>query len=116
MFTDSSAIWLKKSKLVDLNRNKTENKIETESLCADILGWVAADETLMARFLALSGLTVDTLRQAAQEPGFYSGILGFLMGHEPTLIAYCDARDIAPERVVEVWQRLEQATPYETNP
>jgi hypothetical protein len=116
LIPDGSAIWLKKSKLVDSNRNKSENKVETEFLCADILGWIAADETLMTRFLALSGLTVETLRQAAQEPGFYAGVLGFLMGHEPTLIAYCEARGIAPESVVEVWQKLEQTTPYETNP
>lgn len=116
LVTLSNLIWLKKSKLVHTNRFKTENKLETEPVCADILSWIAADETLMSRFLALSGLTADTLRQASTEPGFYSGILAFLMGHEPTLIAYCEDRDIAPEHLVEVWQKLEHGPQTDTIP
>ncbi len=98
------------------NRFKSENKFETEGLCADILGWIATDETLMNRFLALSGLSADTLRQASREPGFHSGVLAFLMSHEPTLMAYCEARDVAPERVVEIWQRLEGAPEPDGDP
>ncbi|MCR9134864.1 MAG: DUF3572 domain-containing protein [Alphaproteobacteria bacterium] len=98
------------------NRFETENNLETELLCADILGWIAADETLMARFLALSGLTADTLRHASTGSGFYSGVLAFLMGHEPTLIAYCEDRDTAPERIVEVWQKLEYSAHPDANP
>lgn len=99
---------------MNTKRFKSENNLETEVLCADILGWIAADETLMGRFLALSGLTADTLRQASREPGFYSGILAFLMGHEPTLIAFCESRGIAPEHLVEVWNRLEGASQADT--
>ena len=88
------------------NRFKSENKLETAELCADILTWIASDDTLMSRFLALSGLTVDGLRDASREPEFLVGVLSFLMGHEPTLLAYCEARDVAPERLVEVWQRM----------
>ncbi len=98
------------------NRIKSDNQLETDSLCADILGWIAADDTQMSRFLALSGLSADTLRQAAAEPGFYAGVLGFLMSHEPTLIAYCDNREIPPERIAEIWQMLEAQTPYEGSP
>lgn len=101
---------------MNTNRFKSKNKLETEVLCADILGWIACDETLMSRFLALSGLTADTLRQASMEPGFYSGILAFLMGHEPTLIAYCEDRNLAPERLVEVWQRLEYTPEADADP
>lgn len=115
LVTLSNVIWLKKSKLVHTNRFKTENKLETDVVCADILGWIAADETLMTRFLALSGLTADTLRQASTEPGFYSGILTFLMGHEPTLLAYCEDRNVAPEALVEIWQRLEHGSQSAAN-
>jgi len=104
---------LKKSKLVDSNRSKPDNQLETASLCADILSWIAADETQMTRFLSLSGLSVDTLRQAASEPGFEAGVLGFLMNHEPTLIAYCTDRELPPERLVAAWQKFEAGAPYE---
>ena len=98
------------------NRSKSHNQLETETLSADILGWIAADETQMSRFLALYGLTADTLQQAAAEPGFHAGVLGFLMSHEPTLIAYCTDRDYSPERVAEIWQLLEAQTPFESSP
>ena len=101
---------------MDSNRIESDNQLETDGLCADILGWIATDETQMNRFLALSGLSADTLRQAAAEPGFHAGVLGFLMSHEPTLIAYCNDRDILPERVAEIWQALEGQSPFEGSP
>ena len=88
-------------------REGKENRPDADALCADILGWIASDETLMRRFLDLSGLTVDNLRAASFEPGFRAGVLGFLMSHEPTLMAYCGAHGVAPEHVAACWHRLE---------
>jgi len=102
--------------VANFTRNKAEERFDTDRLCADILSWIAGDETLMMRFLALSGLSADTLRAASREPGFRAGVLGFLMSHEPTLIAYCNERDIAPEHVAETWHRLEGASRGEVVP
>ena len=97
-------------------RDRKEERPDPDALCADILGWIAGDETLMRRFLDLSGLTVDNLRAASLEPGFQAGVLGFLMSHEPTLMAYCDARGVAPEHVAACWHRLEHPSYDENQP
>ncbi len=110
-----SSIWLKKSKLVTSNRSNLENKPETEALCIDMLSWITKDEDLMLRFLALSGLEADTMRDAAGEPGFLAGVVNFLMGHEPTLMAYCEARGIAPEQVVAAWHDLGESSAFENS-
>ncbi|MET3775302.1 DUF3572 domain-containing protein [Rhizobium alvei] len=60
-----------------------------EAIAIAILGWLSEHGDLMGRFLALSGLEASALRQLAGDHGFYGGLTGFLMNHEPTLIAFC---------------------------
>ena len=73
---------------------------DAEALAVDALSFIASDEDLMTRFLSLSGVTVDNLRTSATEPGFLVGVLDYLAGHEPDLLAFAHARDIAPERIM----------------
>lgn len=58
---------------------------------------------MFSRFLALSGVRVDQLRSAIGDPGFLAGMIDFVMEHEPTLMAFCAARDWKPEAVVAAW-------------
>lgn len=109
----ASAIWLKKSKPVGSNPSEFNKEAETQALAIDVLAWIAGDEDMLARFLAISGLNIENLRAASSEPGFLAGVLGFLMSHEPTLLAYCDARETDPEKVVEAWRALGGEAPFE---
>ena len=69
-------------------------------LAIEALAFVAADDQLMSRFLALTGLDVADLRAAAAEPGFLVAVLDFLGGHEPDLVAFAEAAGATPEEVV----------------
>ncbi|MCY6380479.1 DUF3572 domain-containing protein [Hoeflea prorocentri] len=84
-------------------------------LAVDILSWIASDDDMMNRFLAISGLSVENLREAANEPGFLAGVVGFLTAHEPSLLAYCEARGIEPETVASAWRALGGDSHYETS-
>jgi hypothetical protein len=53
----------------------------------------------LGRFLALSGVQPQQLRQAVADPGFLAGMIDFLMGHEPTLMDFCAATGIKPDTV-----------------
>lgn len=64
-----------------------------------MLAWLAAEPEQMGRFLALSGLRADQLRSAAGDPGFLAGVIDFVMGHEPTLMAFCATTAAKPEAV-----------------
>ncbi|THD43227.1 MAG: DUF3572 family protein [Bradyrhizobium sp.] len=75
-------------------------------MAIDALGFLAEDADRLSRFLALSGLGPDNLRQAAAEPGFLLAVLDHLAGDERLLIAFAEARGIAPDRVAAARERL----------
>ena len=70
-----------------------------EGMAVAGLGFIAADPVLLPRFLALTGIEAGQIRQAAREPGFLAGVLQFLMAHEPTLAAFCEASGNDPAHV-----------------
>jgi hypothetical protein len=79
---------------------------DAEETAIAVLVWLAGEPELMGRFLALTGLEASNLRDAAQEPGFLGGVLGFLMNHEPTLMDFCAATGTKPETVTRAFQAL----------
>lgn len=72
---------------------------EADTLAVAILTWLAGQPDLMGRFLALTGIEADQLRHVAREPGFAGGLTGFLMNHEPTLMAFCGDNAVSVEFV-----------------
>ena len=100
---------------MNANQSKYETDDKTQMLAVDILSWIATDEEMMSRFLAVSGISIDNLRDAAGEPGFLAGVIGFVMAHEPTLLAYCNAREVEPDAVVAAWRALGGDSHYETS-
>ena len=73
---------------------------DAEATAAAILGWLAGEPELLSRFLSLTGVSPSEVRGAVNDPGFLAGLVDFLMGHEPTLMAFCEATGTRPETVV----------------
>lgn len=71
-----------------------------ESTAIAVLAWLAGEPELLSRFLALTGVDPSAVRAAATNRGFLAGLVDFLMGHEPTLMAFCEATGTKPEQVV----------------
>ncbi len=82
-----------------------------EETAAAVLGWLAKEPEMLGRFLALSGMQADQMRDAVDDSGFLAGMIDFLMGHEPTLLAFCEATDIKPETVAAAWQHYAGSQP-----
>jgi hypothetical protein len=70
-----------------------------EEIAGTVLGWLAGEPDMLGRFLALSGVQPQQLRNAVDDPQFLAGMIDFLMSHEPTLLAFCDATGTKPEAV-----------------
>ncbi|MEF2072414.1 DUF3572 domain-containing protein [Consotaella aegiceratis] len=81
------------------NRNAPIDREEAELVGVRALQFVASDPQLLGRFLALSGLEADQLRARVREPGFFAGLLDFLLNHEPTLLAFSADAAIDPQVV-----------------
>lgn len=75
------------------------NREEAEAIAIEALGFVAADPQLLPRFLAITGIEASAIRRAAGEPGFLAGVLQFVLAHEPTLMAFAQSSQRAPQTV-----------------
>jgi hypothetical protein len=64
------------------------------------LGWLAADEDRLARFLALSGAGVGDLRGRAAEPEFLAAVLDHLMAEDALIIAFAEAESLPPDSLI----------------
>ncbi len=73
---------------------------QAEETATAILGWLAGEPDMLQRFLTLSGVSPAQIRTAISDPGFLAGMVDFVMGHEPTLLAFCEATGTKPEEVV----------------
>ncbi|MBB4102820.1 DUF3572 domain-containing protein [Allorhizobium borbori] len=79
---------------------------EPEILALTVLAWLSEEPDLLARFLALSGLQMTQIADAARDRGFLGGVLDFIMGNEPDLLRFATATGVAPEAIADAWQRL----------
>ncbi len=91
--------------------NKTGGFENAESLAIRALQHLASSEDLLPRFLALSGIDLASLRDAAGEPGFLAGILDFYLGHEPNLIELAQFLEIKPEEIAKARAILDPVGP-----
>jgi hypothetical protein len=70
-----------------------------EAIAIQALGFIASDPDLLPRFLSITGIEASAIRHAAREPGFLAGVLQFVLAHEPTLLSFSQAANIAPGEV-----------------
>jgi hypothetical protein len=82
------------------------NREEAESIAISALTHLSETPELMQRFLALSGIEASSIRQAAAEPHFFAGVLKFFLAHEPTLMVFCEARNLDPATVAQAVGQL----------
>jgi hypothetical protein len=70
------------------------------------LGWVLSDGPRADRFLALTGLTPDTLRAGLGDPAVLGAVFDFLANHEADLVAAAEALDIRPDKIMSAGEKL----------
>lgn len=69
---------------------------EIAALALQALVWTIGDPARADRMLALTGLTPQSLRLRADDPALLAAVIGFLMAHEPDLIACATAIGTTP--------------------
>lgn len=84
---------------------------EAESLAIQALSYIAENGEQLDRFLALTGINPESLRDAASEPHFLLGVLDHLSSDERLLLAFAARNEIPPETIAEARERLVGARP-----
>jgi hypothetical protein len=89
-----------------VNGKLSTGESQAEATAIAALGFLAAEESRLERFLALSGLGPHNLRRAAADPGFLVSVLDYIAADEPLLIAFAAAEGIEPTAVAQASRRL----------
>jgi len=80
---------------------KRVTREEAENVALGAFSFITSDGERLSRFLAVSGLGPDTIRSAAASPGFFAGILDYIVSDEPLLIALAKELNTKPEHVMQ---------------
>jgi hypothetical protein len=76
------------------------------SIAVSALTFLAADAGRLEKFLAVTGLGPHNLRKAAEDPGFYTSVLDYLLADEPLLVAFAADAGLEPDEVANGRQAL----------
>jgi hypothetical protein len=72
-----------------------------ESLAVEALGFLSGSPERLVRFLETTGMRPDTLRAAAQAPGFLAGLMDYVVQDEALLLAFAEEAGVKPEGVMQ---------------
>ena len=70
---------------------------DAQTVALKAIAFVAADEELFSRFVALTGCGLDDIKSRIGDAAFLGGVLDFILADEPTLLAFVAAEELAPE-------------------
>ena len=70
------------------------------------LAAMLAEPRRAERFLALTGIDAEQLRDRIDDPGLLVAVIGFLESHEPDLVAVAEAIGTTPEKLVAAGRTL----------
>lgn len=82
-----------------------------ESVAIQALSFIAGDQERLERFLALTGIEAQSLRDAAREPNFLLGVLDYVAADEPLLQEFASEHGHDPELVIRARDLLAAARP-----
>lgn len=77
-----------------------------QEIAVAILTWLGQEPEMLSRFLSLSGLEASSLREFSRSRGFAAALMEFVMGHEPSLMAFSAHSGIPPATVSAAWEKL----------
>ncbi len=80
-------------------RGSRARRPDAESLAAGALALLAVDAERLERFFALTGLTPQTLRQAATGPDFASALLDYIVTEDELVLALAARLKVAPQEI-----------------
>jgi len=82
-----------------------------EALAIQALGHLAQDKEALERFLSLTGLAPDKIREAAASPGFLAGVLDYMMQNEALLLTFSENNNIKAETIINAHRQLSGPIP-----
>jgi hypothetical protein len=82
-----------------MKRPSSAARETAERLAIQALSFIAEEPERLNGFLNATGLTLDRLRESANEPDFLAGVLEHMLTDESLLLAFADSAAIDPADV-----------------
>ena len=82
-----------------------------ETVAIETLDFLAEEPERLGRFLSLTGINPESLRDAANEPNFLLGVLDYVASDDLLLQEFATQRGIAPALVMKARDLLAGAPP-----
>jgi Protein of unknown function (DUF3572) len=79
---------------------------QAESLAIQALTFIAEEPERLSRFLDMTGIPVERIRDAARQRGFLAGVLEHMLGDENLLLAFASQSGIDPADVASAYGAL----------
>ena len=79
---------------------------DAEEIAVRTLSFLANDPERLSRFMALSGMGVEEIRNNATAPFFQQALLDHLMSDEALLLTFCGNENIDPQLIAPAHQLL----------
>lgn len=77
-----------------------------DEIAITALSFLASEPERLGRFLSLTGLGPQNLRDSARQPAFLGQVLAYLCGDEALLITFAQSAGLAPEAVAKAHVQL----------
>jgi hypothetical protein len=77
-----------------------------EAIAIDALAFIASDDELLSRFVALTGLNAAGIRAETGRFDLLRGVMHHVVEHEDLLIAFASSAGLKPEQVAAAAQAL----------
>jgi len=78
------------------NRDRGMGREDAERLAIACLGLIAEEAETLGRFLSVTGLGPETLRNAAAEPGFLAAVIEYMLADESLLLQASERFRVRP--------------------
>ncbi|NFV79525.1 DUF3572 domain-containing protein [Magnetospirillum aberrantis] len=79
---------------------------DAQAVALKALTFVAGDESLLSRFVALSGCGFDDIKARLADIGFLAGVLDFMLADEQAVLAFAEAEGMSPETPMQARLKL----------
>ena len=79
---------------------------DAEVLGLQALAFLAEDDDRLQRFLGLTGIQPESLREIASDPAGLGAVLDYLLGWEPLLLEFAAAHALPPESIAAARRKL----------
>jgi hypothetical protein len=93
-----------------------QQQARAQDVAVAAFGFIAAEPRRLGRFLEMTGIALESIREATRETHFLAGVLDHISNDEPLLLTFAAQTGIDPNEVIRArailtGQRWERDTP-----